>query len=268
MIKIEHVTKYFGEYKALDDFSLTVPKGAVYGLMGLNGAGKTTIIKHLAGLLMQDEGTITIDGQEIEGNEELKARVAVIPDELFFFRSYTLLQMGLFYKQIYPRWNQQRFEEMYTDFGLNPKSNIGKFSKGMKKQAAFCLALAAAPDYLILDEPVDGLDPIVRRKLWHYVMADVADREMTVLVSSHNAKEMEDVCNYIGIIAYGRMIFEGDLLELMPVSMEEIFIEKLTGQPPEKLQPIRTVSGTAPDAAVPAEAAPAHTSEGGEEDEK
>ena len=245
MIKLEHVTKYFGEYRVLDDFSLTVPKGSVYGLMGLNGAGKTTIIKHLAGLLTQDEGTVTIDGQEIEGNEALKARVAVIPDELFFFRSYNLLQMGTYYKGIYPRWNQQRFEEMFTDFGLNPKANIGKFSKGMKKQAAFCLALAATPDYLILDEPVDGLDPIVRRKLWHYVMDDVADREMTVLVSSHNAKEMEDVCNYIGILAGGRMVFEGDLLELLPVSMEEIFIEKLTGHTPDKLQPITRKGGAA-----------------------
>lgn len=239
MIKIEHVTKCFGEYRVLDDFSLTVPKGSVYGLMGLNGAGKTTIIKHLAGLLTADEGSLTIDGQTIEGNEALKTRVAVIPDDLFFFRGYSLLQMEAFYKQIYPRWNPQRFQDMYTDFGLNPKANIGKFSKGMKKQAAFCLALAATPDYLILDEPVDGLDPIVRRKLWHYVMNDVADREMTVLVSSHNAKEMEDVCDYIGVMAHGQMIFEGDLLELMPVSMEEIFIEKLTGQTPASLTPVR-----------------------------
>lgn len=104
----------------------------------------------------------------------------------------------------------------------------------MKKQAAFCLAMAAMPDYLILDEPVDGLDPIVRHKLWHYIMEDVADREMTVLVSSHNAKEMEDVCNYIGIIAGGKMVFEGDLLELMPASIEEIFIEKLGGDSYEK----------------------------------
>ena len=245
MIKIEHLTKRFGDYPAVNDFSLTVPKGSVYGLMGLNGAGKTTVIKHLAGLLVQDEGTITIDGQEITGNEELKSRIAVIPDELFFFRSYTLLQMGAYYKRVYPRWNQQRFEEMYSDFGLNPKANIGKFSKGMKKQAAFCLALASTPDYLILDEPVDGLDPIVRRKLWRYVMDDVADREMTVLVSSHNAKEMEDVCNYIGILAGGRMVFEGDLLELMPVSMEEIFIEKLTGKTPDKLQPIARKGGAA-----------------------
>ena len=152
-----------------------------------------------------------------------------VPDDLFFFRGYTLKKMGTFYKRIYPSWDQERFHAMIHDFGLQSDYNIGKFSKGMKKQSAFCLALAARPDYLILDEPVDGLDPIVRRKLWHYVMDDVADREMTVLISSHNAKEMEDVCNYIGIIAGGTMIFEGDLLEMAPISIEEIFIEKLGG---------------------------------------
>lgn len=229
MIKLEHVTKCFGDYKALDDFSLTVEKGSIYGLMGLNGAGKTTIIKHLAGFLLPDEGSVTIDGEEVLGNEDIKKRMAMIPDELFFFRGYSLNDTGKYYKRIYPNWNEGRFREMIADFGLNPKANIGKFSKGMKKQAAFCLAMASMPDYLILDEPVDGLDPIVRHKLWHYIMTDVADKEMTVLISSHNAKEMEDVCNYIGILAGGKMVFEGDLLELMPASIEEIFIEKLGG---------------------------------------
>ena len=229
MIKIEHLSKSFEGFKVLEDFSLTVPKGSIYGLMGLNGAGKTTVIKHLCGFLLQDSGTVTIDNQEVPDNEKLKQRVAYIPDELFFFRSYSLKEMGKYYSGIYPRWNRQLVEEMTQDFGLKLTGNIGKFSKGMKKQAAFCLAMASVPDYLILDEPVDGLDPVVRRKLWRYIMADVADREMTVLISSHNAKEMEDVCNYIGIIAGGKMIFEGDLLEMMPASLEEIFIEKLEG---------------------------------------
>ena len=236
MIKIEHLSKSFDGFKALDDFSLTVPKGAIYVLMGLNGAGKTTIIKHLCGFLVQDSGTVTIDNQEVLDNEALKQRVAYIPDELFFFRGYSLKEMGKYYAGIYPRWNHQLFEEMASDFGLKMTGNIGKFSKGMKKQAAFCLAMASVPDYLILDEPVDGLDPIVRRKLWHYIMGDVADREMTVLISSHNAKEMENVCNYIGIIAGGKMIFEGDLLEMMPASVEEIFIEKLEGYQPQNNQ--------------------------------
>ena len=229
MIKIEHVTKFFGSLPALNDFSLTVPKGSIYGLMGLNGAGKTTIIKHLAGFLLQDSGTITIDNQEVYDNEELKKRVLLIPDKLFFFRGYNLKEMGRYYKKIYPNWNEERFQAMIDDFQLDPVGNLGKFSKGTQKQAAFCLAMSAMPDYLILDEPVDGLDPVVRHKLRKYVMDDVADREMTVLISSHNAREMEDVCNYIGILSKGKMIFEGDLLELMPVSIEEIFMKKLGG---------------------------------------
>ena len=229
MIKVTDVTKRFGDTAALDDLNMTVPKGSIYGLMGLNGAGKTTIIKHLAVFLMEDSGEITIDGQLVPDNEELKKRVLFIPDELFFFRGYSMKEMARYYKGIYPNWNQERFEAMTKDFQLNDGSNIGKFSKGMKKQAAFCLAMSAMPDYLILDEPVDGLDPIVRHKLWHYIMSDVADREMTVLISSHNAKEMEDVCNYIGIMSHGKMILEGDLLEMGDVSIESLFLEKLGG---------------------------------------
>ncbi len=229
MIRIENVSKRFGDTEILKNFSLNVPKGAVYGLMGLNGAGKTTVIKHLAGFIEPDEGIITIDDQPVIDNEELKSRVLIIPDELYFFNSYSLKDMKRYYQKIYKGWNEERFEEMMKDFSLDINKNLMKFSKGMKKQAAFCLALSATPDYLILDEPIDGLDPIVRRKLWRYIMGDVAEREMTVLISSHNAREMEDVCNYIGIIAGGRMIFEGDLLEIMPTSIEEIFIEKLGG---------------------------------------
>ncbi len=229
MIRVLDVTKRFEDTLALDGLTMTVPKGSIYGLMGLNGAGKTTIIKHLAGFLKEDEGDITIDGEYVMDNEELKKRVVFIPDDLFFFRSYSMKEMAAYFSRIYPAWDQERFETMASDFQLNTGSNIGKFSKGMKKQAAFCLAMATKPDYLILDEPVDGLDPIVRHKLWHYIMADVADREMTVLISSHNAKEMEDVCNYIGIMSHGKMVLEGDLLEMGDVSIESLFLEKLGG---------------------------------------
>ncbi|MBR3261112.1 MAG: ABC transporter ATP-binding protein [Firmicutes bacterium] len=229
MIRVLDVTKRFEDTLALDGLTMTVPKGSIYGLMGLNGAGKTTIIKHLAGFLKEDEGEITIDGEYVMDNEELKKRVVFIPDDLFFFRSYSMKEMAAYFSRIYPAWDQERFEAMASDFQLNTGSNIGKFSKGMKKQAAFCLAMATMPDYLILDEPVDGLDPIVRHKLWHYIMADVADREMTVLISSHNAKEMEDVCNYIGIMSHGKMVLEGDLLEMGDVSIESLFLEKLGG---------------------------------------
>jgi ABC-2 type transport system ATP-binding protein len=229
MIRVLNVTKRFEDTLALDGLTMTVPKGSIYGLMGLNGAGKTTIIKHLAGYLKEDAGEITIDGEYVMDNEELKRRVVFIPDDLFFFRGYSMKEMAAYFSRIYPSWDQERFESMASDFQLNTGSNIGKFNKGMKKQAAFCLAMAAKPDYLILDEPVDGLDPIVRHKLWHYIMADVADREMTVLISSHNAKEMEDVCNYIGIMSRGKMVLEGDLLEMEDVSIESLFMEKLGG---------------------------------------
>lgn len=230
MISVENVTKIIGDTRALDGLSMNVPKGSVYGLMGLNGAGKTTIIRHIAGYLKQDEGKITVEGMPVYDNEELKKRVAVIPDELFFFRGYSMLEMAKYYSHIYPKWNQEKFLKMAETFGLDTGKNIGKFSKGMKKQAAFSLAVATTPDYLILDEPVDGLDPIVRHSLWHFIMEEVADREMTVLISSHNAKEMEDVCNYIGIMSEGKMVLEGDLLEMGDVSIEELFIKVLGGK--------------------------------------
>ena len=250
MIKVTNVTKRFGDHAALDGLNMTVPKGSIYGLMGVNGAGKTTIIKHLGGYLIPDEGEITIDGQQVLDNEELKRRVAFIPDELFFFKRYSMKDTAKYYKSIYPTWDEARFLEMANDFELNINANIGKFSKGMKKQAAFCLAMAIRPEYLILDEPVDGLDPIVRHKLWHYIMSDVADREMTVLISSHNAKEMENVCNYIGIMSHGKMVYEADLLEMDDVSIEELFIEKLTQAPEgyaKNLQPETDIKAESPE---------------------
>lgn len=229
MIRLENLCKSYGSKKVLDDFNMTVPKGAVYGLMGLNGAGKTTVMKHLAGFLVQDSGTVTINNQPVVDNEELKNRALVIPDEVFFFRGYRLEEMRGYYKNIYKNWNDSRFEEMTREFNLDVGGNLGKFSRGMKKQAAFCLAMSAMPDYLILDEPIDGLDPVARKKLWRYIMGDVAEREMTVVISSHNAREMEDVCNYIGIIHNGKMIFEADLLDMAPVTISEIFAEKFEG---------------------------------------
>ncbi|MBQ1421261.1 MAG: ABC transporter ATP-binding protein, partial [Firmicutes bacterium] len=171
--------------------------------------------------------TITVEGETVTDNEKLKERMLFIPDEVYFFRGYTMNEMAKYYSRIYPAWDQERFVNMASDFGLDRDHNMGKFSRGMRKQAAFCLAMSAKPDYLILDEPVDGLDPIVRHKLRHYIFDDVADREMTVLISSHNAKEMEDICNYIGLMRNGRMVFEGDLMELDNVTVESLFLEKL-----------------------------------------
>ena len=214
MIKVSKVSKSFDGFKALDELDINVAKGSIYGLVGTNGAGKTTIIKHLTGTLRADSGSITIEGEDVYDNEEIKRRMGFIPDDLYFFASYNLKEMSGFLKKLYPRWKQERFEHMCEQFGLNKKSKLARFSKGMQKQAAFILTMSAMPDYLILDEPIDGLDPIIRKLVWKYIVTDVAEREMTVLVSSHNLRELEGICDSIGILSKGHMMIERDLDEL------------------------------------------------------
>ena len=194
--------------------NMNIPSGSIYGLVGTNGAGKTTVIKHLAGVLQQDAGSIDFDGEDIWENTALKDRIAVIPDELYFPFSYNLNSMGKLYSGLYTNWNEERFREMIDTFRLNPVAYLRSFSKGMKKQAAFCLAMSTMPDYLLLDEPIDGLDPIVRKQVWRYIVDDVAERNMSVLVSSHNLKEMEGICDRIGILQAGRTVLERDMESL------------------------------------------------------
>jgi ABC-2 type transport system ATP-binding protein len=214
MIEITGVNKSFDHFQALTDLDLHVKKGSIYGLVGTNGAGKTTIIKHITGVLKPDSGDILMDGQPVYENISIKERMGFIPDDLYFFASYSLLEMSRFYMGIYPAWDQERFTNMVRQFSLDPKRKLSKFSKGMQKQAAFILTMSARPDYLILDEPIDGLDPIIRKLVWKYIIEDVAEREMTVLVSSHNLRELEGICDSIGILSQGRMMLERDLDEL------------------------------------------------------
>lgn len=214
MIKVQNVTKTFDNFKVLDDLCLNINKGSIYGLVGNNGAGKTTIIKHITGVIKPNSGSITIDGEDVFDNAHVKSRTGFIPDDLFFFATYSLKEMSNFYKKLYPNWNEERFNHMIEQFGLNPKSKLAKFSKGMQKQAAFSLVMSTMPDYLILDEPIDGLDPIIRKMVWKYIVEDVAEREMTVLVSSHNLRELEGICDSIGIISKGHLVLERDLDEL------------------------------------------------------
>lgn len=214
MILVQNVTKCFDQFKALDQLDIHVNKGSIYGLVGTNGAGKTTIIKHLTGIIRQDTGIITIDGEEVFDNQKIKEKMGFIPDDLFFFSTYNLKEMSKFYKQIYPNWNEERYTHMVTQFKLTEERKLSKFSKGMQKQAAFILTMSTMPDYLILDEPIDGLDPIIRKLVWKYIVEDVAEKEMTVLVSSHNLRELEGICDSIGILSKGHMVMERDLDEL------------------------------------------------------
>ena len=214
MIEVSGVSKSFDHFKALDGLNLTVKKGSIYGLVGTNGSGKTTIIKHITGILRQDSGDIAIDGESVFDNIALKKRTGFIPDDLYFFATYNLNEMSKFYKALYPGWNHERFLDMACLFGLDSKRKLSKFSKGMQKQAAFILTMSSMPDYLILDEPIDGLDPIIRKLVWKYIVEDVAEREMSVLVSSHNLRELEGICDSIGILSKGAMMIERDLDEL------------------------------------------------------
>ena len=211
MIEVLNVSKKFGTFAALDKLSLYVPSGAVYGLVGPNGAGKTTLIRHLNGVLRQDSGQVRIDGQPVFENRAVKQRMLCIPDALYFFGSESIAQLKNFYKDVYPTFDENRYAQLKDVFCLDEKMPLRRFSKGMQKQACFYLSICCKPEILILDEPVDGLDPVMRRQIWSLLLDDCAQREMTVLVSSHNLRELEDVCSWVGIMHRGKMLLERSL---------------------------------------------------------
>ena len=215
MIKVENVIKTFDGFKALDGLNLHVEKGSVYGLVGPNGAGKSTIIRHLTGIYRQDSGKVTIDGQEVFDNADIKRRIAYIPDDLYFFLNSDMDDMAKFYQGIYKDYNMDRYNKLLSVITtIDRKKTIRKMSKGMQKQAAFVLAMCQMSDVMILDEPVDGLDPVMRRQIWSLLMQDVTERQVTVLVSSHNLRELEDVCDTVGIMNQGKMLLEKSLFSM------------------------------------------------------
>lgn len=213
MLEMNHVTKLFGTTRALDDLSLQVPRGSVYGLVGPNGAGKSTVIRHLTGIYRPDSGSVTVDGQEVNDDPNLKERIGYIPDDVFYFPAATMEDMHRFYRELYSRFDEKLYEKLKEIFPM-PAGAIRRFSKGMQKQAAFHLTLCTRPDILILDEPVDGLDPVMRRQVMSLVLADVAERDTTVLISSHNLRELEDVCDHVGILDHGRMLLQKSLADM------------------------------------------------------
>ena len=225
MIEVRDAVKKFDGFAALDGANLLVPQGSVYGLVGPNGAGKSTLIRHLTGIYRQDGGTVRVDGQPVWENAPLKARIAAIPDDWYYFMQSTVRDMMRFYKGFYPSFSTERYEKLKEVFNIDEKRAIRRLSKGMQKQVAFWLALSCMPDYLILDEPVDGLDPVMRRQVWSLVMGDVAQRGTTVLVSSHNLRELEDVCDHVGIMDHGKVLLERSLAQLQDnmVKLQMVF---------------------------------------------
>ena len=229
MIEVKNVVKSFDGFKALDGLTMTVPTGSIYGLVGPNGAGKSTVLRHITGVYRQDEGTVKIDGQEIYENPAVKQRLTSIPDELYYFLSASTRDMMEFYKGFYPKFDVKRYQALKDVFTtVDEKRPIRRLSKGMQKQSSFWLSLCCRPDYLILDEPVDGLDPVMRRQVWSLLMSDVAEYGTTVLVSSHNLRELEDVCDHVGILSRGKVLVERSLSELQGtvVKMQVVFQER------------------------------------------
>lgn len=211
MIEVSGVTKTFDGFKALDNMSLTVEKGSVYGLIGPNGAGKTTIIKNLCGIYKPNSGKILIDYNNVYENIKVKERLIYISDELFFYATYSIKAAAKMYSELYPKWSWERYESMKSIFKIDEKRKIRRLSKGMQKQVAFWLGICTCPEVMILDEPVDGLDPVMRRNVWSLVLSDVAERGTTVLISSHNLRELEDVCDHVGIMFNGKVVLQKSL---------------------------------------------------------
>ena len=235
MIEVREVVKTFDGFAALDGITMSVPAGSVYGLVGPNGAGKSTLIRHLTGIYRQNSGEIRVGGEDIWENAALKARIASIPDDWYYFMQATARDMMRFYRGFYPSFSMERYEKLKEVFTIDEKRPIRRLSKGMQKQVAFWLALSCMPEYLILDEPVDGLDPVMRRQVWSLVMGDVAQRGTTVLVSSHNLRELEDVCDHVGIMDHGKVLLERSLEQLQDnmVKLQVVFKDGSDQVPPD-----------------------------------
>lgn len=215
MIHITDVVKDFDGFRALNHLNMHVPKGAIYGLVGPNGAGKSTIIRHITGVYKQDQGEVKIGDETVYENPSVKAKFAYIPDDIFYFTQANTIDMMKYYKGIYPKFDTQLFSALADCFpAVDVRRNIRSLSKGMQKQVAFWLSVCCRPELLILDEPVDGLDPVMRRQIWSIIMSDVAEHGTTVLVSSHNLRELEDVCDHVGIMNEGKILIEKSLSDL------------------------------------------------------
>ena len=243
MIKVNNVVKTFEHFRALDGLTMTVEKGSIYGLVGPNGAGKSTILRHITGAYRPDSGSILVDGQPVYENPAVKSKISIIPDDLFYFSSASTRDMMRFYRGIYPKFDDKRYQLLKDAFPeVNETHPIRRLSKGMQKQSAFWLALCCQPDILVLDEPVDGLDPVMRRQVWSLLMGDVAQRGTTVLVSSHNLRELEDVCDHVGILSHGKVLLERSLTDLQDnvVKIQIVFPESWDGTLPTGLNVLHT----------------------------
>ena len=234
MIKVNNVSKSFDNFLALDSLSINVEKGSIYGLVGPNGAGKTTLMKAIAGIYRLNKGEILIDNKKSYENVDIKNETIYISDELFFFNNFSIKQMAELYRMVYTNWDQKRYESLKEVFKIDEKRNANKLSKGMQKQVAFWLAMSARPNVLLLDEPLDGLDPVMRRKVLNIIMEDVDENKTTVMISSHNLRELEDICDHVGILSKGKLVLQRQIDDLK-TETHKIQVAFKDGEFPEEL---------------------------------
>ena len=214
MIKADNLTKTFDDYKALNGISCTIEEGCIYGMVGSNGAGKSTFLRLLTGIYRADMGTITIDGNDVYENTELKSQMAFVPDELYFLGGSSMDRMAKLYSAAYSDFSRERYEHLKEIFKLPGSRNLNTFSKGMKRQAATILALSCRPRYLFLDETFDGLDPVMRNLVKNIVCQDVVDRKATAILTSHSLRELEDTCDQLALLHKGGLVLESDISNL------------------------------------------------------
>ena len=238
MIEVKKLVKTFDGFTALDSATLTVPRGAVYGLVGPNGAGKSTLLRHITGVYRQDSGQVLVNGVPVFENRHAKERIVSIPDDWFYYNQSTIREMAKLYAGMYPQFDGGRFEKLRELFRLPEKKPIRRMSKGMQRQAAFWITMSCLPEYLVLDEPVDGLDPVMRRQVWQVLLDDVSARGTTVLLSSHNLRELEDVCDHVGIMDKGKVLLERTLSDLQDNTVKLQVAYKTAEEPtlPAELQ--------------------------------
>lgn len=208
MIEINNITKRFGDFTALEDMSFKVSNSSIYGLVGYNGAGKTTLLKTIADVYHADKGSVTLDGIKISDNGKMKERIFYVPDDIYFIANSTMDKMSKFYEGFYPKFNRDTYEKLTEVFGLNPKKRLNGFSKGMQRQAEMVLAMATRPEVLLLDESFDGLDPAKRALMRELIIEYASDTGASVIISSHNLHELENMCDHVGLINGKKLVID------------------------------------------------------------
>ena len=214
MIEITGVNKSFGDQKALDHIAATIQEGSIFGLIGTNGAGKSTLLRVMSGVLKADAGMVLVDGEDVYENPSAKSKIFFLPDTAYYFQNATAKTMAEYYKVIYPDFDMARFREMTAGFGLEFNRKLATFSKGMKRQVSILLGICSGTKYLFCDESFDGLDPVVRQAVKSIFASEIMNREFTPIIASHNLRELEDICDHVGLLHKGGILLSRDLEDM------------------------------------------------------